>query len=396
MIASPRTARVASLAGLVWLTGCLESGFALLGDDEGLPPTGLPDNRDEQDDDTDDPGDDDGSNDGQGGADGTDDTGELPPEPGFAGRTTFTWASHGDLVCDADLLWRGAPYPGDCPECLFQFGIETTVQANRSTADCVLGSHPSYTLVYPDPDVTMVVGWAQEYGSRRDTLLVGYGLPELGYPGPYWLGNLGHRGSPNPPTLSDSGALTWDLARTDYDTERVRGPFRDDCGDLEESTALGEFPSPTDLAGSLPCDATDGRESSAVDRYEVLATGGRLTVMVDTVDSATAGDLSVLLNTPDGCSVVAADNNFACSHAPTVGDCPSFSAELEPGVYTLYVKHRNRCTSSRVDYVLSVGGRVESATLLDDDLARFRYSPWALTSDGSATAVWEESGASGD
>jgi hypothetical protein len=126
-----------------------------------------------------------------------------------------------------------------------------------------------------------------------------------------------------------------------------------------------------------------------VDRYTVTTATGELTLMADTVDPATAGDLSILINASDGCSLVLADDNLPCAHPPSGGGCPVARLSVEEGEYTLFVKHRNRCTGARVDYTLSVGGAADTVVLVDDDLQRYRTVPWTTTARGQGNAVWD-------
>lgn len=324
--------------------------------------------------------------DGEGdGADGSTDSGQDGTTPAFSGLTTFTFTRDGERVCDADLAWQGTDYAGDCADCAFQFAVGATAVDDRSPPGCDLLSHLAYTLVYPDPDVAMVLAYAPTLGDRSGVLLTGYGLPELGSPGPYWLGDLGSADDPGGTVSWDGAALSWSLTRAGVEVEERVTPLLRDCGGIIESDATMAFPAEEERAGELPCEGPDAGDSTHIDAWTMQTAGGPVAVTVEAPTPGASADLVLLLNDPEGCTVAVADDNFACAAAPLAGACPSLATELPAGEWTVVVAHRNACDGAAADYRLSVAGAAGPLVLDSDDLERTRRHPTVVTSAGRAT-----------
>lgn len=319
------------------------------------------------------------------GADGSTDSGAPGGGPAFSGVTTFSYIRDGVLVCDADLAWQGTAYAGDCADCAFQFAIGAAPVADRSPPGCDLLSHLAYTLIYPDPDVAMVLAYAPTFGDRSGVLLTGYGLPDLGAPGPYWLGDLGSAADPDGAVTWDGAALAWSLSRAGVEVEERVAPLLRDCGGLVESDATTAFPAEEERTGSLPCDGPESFDSTHIDRWTLRTDGGPIALTVDAPTPDASADLVLLVNDPDGCTVAAADDNFTCSAPPLAGACPSLATDLPAGAWTVVVAHRNACAGRVVEYRLSVVGAAGPLMVESDDLERLRRHPTRVDSVGRAT-----------
>jgi hypothetical protein len=284
---------------------------------------------------------------------------------GFAGTIGFTTQYNGATLCDADITLTGTSFTGACEDCAFAFAIDAEVTRDESVDGC------SYPLTYTFlPDATRVdpalVFW-ESYQGYANVAAVGYGYVYEGYTyaGPYFA-FFAYDGGERQVSVSGND-VSWDIS---FESSGLSTMAFTTCEgvDLAMSDATTSFGGPMVADGDALCDAMSFDRWS----FEVLEEG-TVSFSVDATDPAATLDLLASLSTAEGCPIVFADDNFACTAPPPNYACPSWEGTLAPGVYILNVAQSDYDTTECITgvsghYRVTVGGAATNLLLGVDNL----------------------------
>lgn len=323
------------------------------------------------------------------GADSGGETGDTGPEPvvytSLAAQSNYFMSSAGQVICDNDLSLTSRPYTGSCDDCAFAFYIDAEVTAERGTPDCAM--FPMLSFVPGDwngvefTDLFMVLHSAYDAGGGYvfyNWLTAGYSAVYGGYdyPGPYYY-PIGYGGGFLGRTTFRDDVLTLDWYYYAPPYNAYNYVYFDDCGEkLEPSTEVSAADG-VSASSRLTCDGLTG------DVWEfTVAEGASLEVSVDTLGADTTFDPMLIINGPDGCTEVIAQDNFLCTYPPPTYLCPSWSEpRAAGGTWTAVVLNMGSCAGSEAEYAITVGG-TDDVRLVTDD-----FDAWTALSESFKLTV---------
>ena len=290
----------------------------------------------------------------------------------IGGEVTLDTTYDGAVECDVTSRFTGSTNPdftGVCADCDLAFGIDDAMlDMGASTGDCY--ANPMLTYVADDSLVDLGLIYDAEFASGfygeftySDILgaiyWVDYRPYGPGLYGPYF--QFTFYTSETRPERSlgsvslDGTSLTWSL-----DEERAYYRTSETFYNWCESTHHNPSVAATNLEGtnyggnayygSVDC------ASVLTDVWVVDATSGQiLRVSMDTVSADTAFDGSLMVNGPDTCTLIGADDAFACSYEPAAKGCPSVVVPINvDGTYEVVVWANGSCTGETADYKLEL------------------------------------------
>lgn len=293
----------------------------------------------------------------------------------------------GTVICDFDVDLAGTA--AACPDCEFSFAMDATLTRDASSADCDYEPHlsfidtadvydsyleyiaeyttPTYSYTYTNPrtgkEYTYTWGGDLVPAELRSTYTryyVYYGYP-YAWEGSYTIGGGGGDDDEDTGGGWDTGGgssgagtfefvddlLTWELEVTESTTEVDETYLDADCG-YDYSRSRAAIPGAVTETEDVEC-----TEAYSLDVWTVAAESGQtLTASVDTVDRATAFMPLVWLNAPDGCTVLVAAENFACSFGR--GECSSFEHVVDADGDWQIVVAAYECERDFGEYEISV------------------------------------------
>ncbi|MEQ1564679.1 MAG: PPC domain-containing protein [Myxococcota bacterium] len=258
---------------------------------------------------------------------------EIDPSVTVSGRMHYLERVGDEVLCEFDVTFSGPRYTGDCPDCAFAFDIDTTAAVDVAEQGC--WSPVSKRLIEDEQYKNLKLAWVDAFdapygyvytdtiavGASVDLTSQGYGYyPDLAW---YPVASAGY----GDPTF-DGGSITAGFSDT-YDYT-----YFIDWNECD--TYADEFPGsllPGGIEVELPCDG------SLTQVFTFDATeGDALTISVDTVAVETASENLLLLNGPDGCTVMYAYDSVECTVPPSFGGCPAFTITApQTGTYTAMV-----------------------------------------------------------
>jgi DNA-directed RNA polymerase subunit RPC12/RpoP len=272
---------------------------------------------------------------------------------------TYTSARDGAPVCDLDISVEG---DGDtnCPTCDFRFFVTPAVTRDDSPGWC----HPEPGLTWLGPLVE--AGWL-EWDASDTTLTSG------------WAGHWGEYGweyedetviacpdCEHATAVVGDGEVAWavDVNKT---VPGGRSPFWPD-GCESPSAATSAIVAEADATG----EGSVGSGAWLLDVWKLDGAEGRVQVVLDTVDAATASQLQLYVVDPARCLLVAVPEDDWVDPALSVScsfgalSCPSVGFNATAG--TWYLGVRSPDATRRTGYTLRVeADGAPVLTLLDDD-----------------------------
>jgi hypothetical protein len=306
------------------------------------------------------------------------------------GSVVYASDYNGDLVCDATIDLVGTQYSGDCQDCAFAFDIDATLARDDGTADCSLDLRWTYLEGVPPTYVNpRLFFWETflpypEYPQYAyyNVLATGFSIDRTAYGGGYYAGPyfdfIAYDGSTNTATLS-GGNLRWSWGASQ---PALPEAYVNDCGTLQPSSADQGWD------GSATADEDLDTTAWNVDVWSFTVpaeASGEVYVTVDTTSIDTASDLAAYLSDPTGCTVQAADDNWACTYPPPAWSCPSFVIDpISEGTYEVMVWYTGAGAASTVaDYQIRIASDFDTTlTLVTDD---FPMDTWTYAADGNVT-----------
>lgn len=306
----------------------------------------------------------------------------------FTGTATYTSSRDGVTRCDLAVALTGVANPTYCRDCDFAFDVSSTRTADTSTAECRASptltwleeyGYSGLVLAFADP---FTVDWVSPPVTIHDALLTGFDFNG----GDYYVEDqwavLGYADDGQSALAWTGPTLHWRLAAAwSYTYTYTYG--LDGCGDAVSSPA-------TAPATGAPQAATLTADGSTQDVWTFAGDAGVGVVLsVDTVQASTTFAPYLILTGPDGCTVMAAVDNFACTAAPGPRACPAIQLDLpESGTYELRVGSDGWQAGALGEYTLTVSG-VEAPTQVEDETAaHYEHEvPWTTDVVLDATLV---------
>ena len=310
-----------------------------------------------------------------------------PPEYAdwaLVGRVEYTSTDNEITACDSTIRLDGTAFVGECEGCDYAFLIEPTIEDDRGNPDtCDL--NPLLSFVSDGVREDLILAHADEMYIEQDevdvlitnSVQVGFSMyyeatetsEAVRIDGPIWW-QMYHDEIEKDSTFSREGnALNWTFAFENTVATWDDFAMLDDCGEELTDEATEGFIGGTTQTNTVPCDGWQA------DVWEVILTDGDegFQVLVDTQNPDTTFDPAILVNDPDGCVSLYADDGFDCTHPPPHYKCPAGVVNGEPGTYQIMVFSYGQCTTGDVDYQISVsGGSVgDSLVLAMDNVDRF-------------------------
>lgn len=297
----------------------------------------------------------------------------APPAPVYtslAGTLTYYQEQGGVPKCDADIAITSRPYTGDCGDCDFAFYVDAEITRDDSAPDCEY--HPLLSLLGGSwgpldyYDLSLLHFPEMQYGAYTfyNYVQIGYSALYYGYdyPGPYYFA-MGYGGGYLGRTTFRDNELVVDFYYSAPAYLFYNYTYLDACGakEIPPSTDSARHEGATGTS-RLTCDGLTG------DMWEfTVAEGTDIGLTLDTLADETAFDPLVVINGPDGCTQVLAQDNRLCTYQPATYLCPSWSQpRAEGGVWQAIVLNMGSCNGTEAEYVLSVEG-VEGIRLVADD-----------------------------
>jgi predicted nucleic acid-binding Zn-ribbon protein len=289
------------------------------------------------------------------------------------GEVTYDTTYDGAVECDVSSLFTGSTNPdftGACADCDFVFGIdEAVLDMGASTSSC----YANPQLTYVADEVVVDLGFAYQaeyvyagyYGDYVYTGLVGsiftvdYSAYGYGVYGPYTRFSIFT--SETDPTYSsgsssfDGTTLTWSLD-DEYAYYYSSEIFYTYCESSYYGSAYtASYLEGTNYGGNAYYGSVDCA-SELTDVWSVDATLGQtLRVSMDTVSADTTFDGRLMVNGPDTCTLISADDAFACTFEPEAYACPSAVIPIEAdGTYEVVVWAFGYCAGETADYKLEL------------------------------------------
>lgn len=265
------------------------------------------------------------------------------------GELTYQVIRGAEVDCDITVGLFGTALSGGCEHCDFAFQVDPEVLEVRG-APCE--PQNSYTLLTDGVHVNLAVAFAENYPvfvptldemeTYHDAILIGFSLDYRGteegggyYPGPYWSwlvwdGPYYDKGWAD---LEDQTlSWGWELHGIGW-----FDPHYDYCYTAETSEATAAYGGEL-VTGQVDC------SGNLADGWGFVAEAGQeVFITADNVDPDADFIPQLLVNGPDGCAILEAQENFSCTASPGSenmdnGGCASarFFATL-PGLYEVWL-----------------------------------------------------------
>jgi hypothetical protein len=298
-------------------------------------------------------------------------------------------ASGGVVLCDTTIDLIGAPFTGHCSDCDWAFDVEATVVSEKGSSCAYELYQPEHTFL-TDPYSGLVdtyFGFADYYNySSR------YPLYDVAFFGGYYSTPYFSFWTWRNLVAGDSWLETYKAKTGGLDlrwytsTGYGKNYYPSYCGDYgsymfySASTAYYG-------ASTLNCGG-----NTMYDVWSFYAGAGSGSgspyawISADTVAADTAFDLRLRILDSSLCEVGFADDQFACTYAPTAWICPGYKLSLTPkSTYYVMVQSMGSCTGTSAEYELYVetDGSDPMLSLVTDD-----HNMWTtiVTSTGWAHA----------
>jgi hypothetical protein len=297
----------------------------------------------------------------------TDTDSDTDADADFTGSVDFLLKRGTDTVCDSGIDLVGTTFAGSCEGCEFAFEIATTITRDHNDAECDLPT--ALTFVTSEGSGHAYLAFADSYTGRdfigesatfNGALLAGYDGDQttLG-----WTVTADSKGLTYGTFTNDGGDLTWSYYLSwAYGSGDLYG-YDDSCGTPPKSAADAPFTGTQTANDTLDCAGLQ----ADVWTFDTPAVDTEVEVTVDTTSADTAFDPAFRIDAPDGCTLVVADDNFACTYAPTAFSCPAAGIFSEKGTHSIVVRSQGSCTGKSSDYTIRVNG-ASSLTLAQDDV----------------------------
>lgn len=314
---------------------------------------------------------------------GTDDSGETgdsdtEPPPvvytSLAGSLTYYLEIGGQIVCDTDVALTSREYTGTCDGCDFAFYIDAEITREGGDDSCQLFPPLSWVpgtyngIEYKDLSLIHIPKLGSSGYNFYNVVYTGYSAVYRGYdyPGPYYY-MVGYGGGYFGRTTFRDLELNLDWYLNQPAAYYYNYAYLDACGaeEIPTSTAISQADGVT-RTSRLGCD----RVSGDLWTFEV-ADQAELAVSLDTLADDTTFDSLLVINGPDGCTEVLAQDNFLCSYPPPTYLCPAWAEpRAEGGTWQVAVLNMGSCAGDVAEYALTVEG-VEDITLTSDNFDAF-------------------------
>jgi hypothetical protein len=312
----------------------------------------------------------------------TDTDSDTDTDADFTGSVEFLLTRGTDTVCDSTIDLVGTTFAGSCEGCEFAFEIDATITRDDNDTECDLPT--ALTFVTSEGSGKAYLAFASAYTGRdfigssatfTDAFLSGYDGDQtsLGWTvtadsGGLTYGTLTRKGD----DLEWSYYISWA-----YGSGDLYG-YDDSCGTPPKSGADEALGGAQTANETLDCAGLQ----ADVWTFDTPAADTEVSVTIDTVGAGSAFDPIFWIDAPDGCTLVVADDNFACTFAPSEFSCPAAGIFSEKGTHSIVVRSRGSCTGTSSDYMIRVGG-VGSLTLAQDDVDAWEeVSDITITVDG--------------
>lgn len=259
----------------------------------------------------------------------------------LTGRLSYQVTLGGELSCDFDVSFKGAPYTGDCEGCDFAFTIDSSTRTrDASRSDCYFdnmlalsgssGSRDMVLVFRPEYTRSYYSYYGYETSGRTYTnlLQVGYQYTSSYYYGGGWFRTIAYDGSRYGSVALDGDRLDWTW-RQSYDTYLAAPSLWSYCGAYDWSASsrtgyLGE----TIESEDIPC-GIYGADSW---EFEVEA-GEEYALSIDTIAADSASYSYMYVADEDSCLEAMTYGSYRCSHGSY--DCPSMRITAPSGTATL-------------------------------------------------------------
>jgi hypothetical protein len=273
-------------------------------------------------------------------------------------NSVFTLSIHPKGVCEENGLITDITTTFLTGE---QFAINTSQSSSSLGASCGGSQNPEAKYNFTAPKNGVILATTAHPDTNFDTLL---------HVGEQWDNDGKYCGSPEVEIAcnndgSEMGTQT--LLRFNVNEGISYNLFVDGNGTNGSGNAtltLGyetSSPSQTSLEGC--------NHNSIMDSFAFYANSGQeITAKVDTIDSATAADMRLMIRLPDGSELHEADDDFDCTYPPPSYSCPAhtFTASTS-GLYMVdvYVGSSEACANNNlINYELSVTLNTEHIDLI--------------------------------
>ena len=271
----------------------------------------------------------------------------------LTGSVTIQSTVGGAPLCDADIALTGTEYTGDCYDCTFGFDMSGSITRDDSDPNCSLSPVLTYIPSGGFDNLRMFF-WSQ-YGASTNYLQTYFTYYFYGYGEyPYYYEMASDGNAYGSASLAGNN-FTFDYSVTGYqyyyDTQ-----FYNWCPWPVASDATTSFEGGAVGTGSLRCDESEQNAQHDIWQFTVNDPT-TLHITVDTIADETAMDTRFWVNDPEGCTVMTADDNFACTFPPPDYQCSSAEiVDAVSGVWQVEVMPYYSCAGRTGDYQITVDG----------------------------------------
>jgi hypothetical protein len=302
----------------------------------------------------------------------------------MTGRIDYASTSNGLADCDALIGLSGTGFVGECEGCDYAFLVDADVEEDRgSTTDCAY--NPLLSFIENGVRENLILAHASEgYLEQddvdvlvQDLVQVGFSLyyeatetsESIGLEGPFWWQMYYGDISKESTFSRDGNELNWAFRFEDTVATWDGFAMLDDCGEDLVDNATEAIVSDVSQDESIPCDGWQA------DVWEIVLgpDDDSFEVQIDTLEEDTTFDPAMLINDPEGCVTLYADDGFDCTVPPPAYQCPAGTIEGEPGIYQIIVFSYGQCSGGDVDYRIEISGTeaANTLTLAMNDVDRF-------------------------
>ena len=300
------------------------------------------------------------------------------------GRVDYRSTNNEIVACDSVIDLTGAAYTGECDGCDYAFAVTAEIQNENGDPDTCAHSTVLSFLSDGVRENLLFAHADEAYVEQDDLEVLVYNSVQVGFSmyyeatetseairieGPFWW-QMYYEGITKNSTFSrDGDQLDWTFQFENTVATWDDFAMLDDCGEELTDQASEAFIGDQSQQDTVPCDGWQ----MDVWEVEVDDEGAGFEVLVDTIGEETTFDPAFVVNNPDGCVVLYADDGFDCSAPPPHYMCPAGSVEGGPGTYQILVFSYGQCTSTDVAYQIEISdARVaDSLTLALDNVDRF-------------------------
>lgn len=345
--------------------------------------TGLPDALNDEDAGTPIADSDDGDSDSDEGSDA--DEGAPPyADWNMVGQVNYVSTSNDVIDCDAQIALAGSSFVGTCEGCDYAFLVDAAVTDDHgSTEECAF--NPLLSFIGNGVRENLVLAHSPEaYIEQDDVDVLVQDLVQVGF-------SLYYEATDTSEAIELTGPFWWQMYYEDIakestfsrDGDEINWSFRfentvatwdgfamlDDCGMDLADEATESIVAEVSREETIPCDGWQA------DVWEVVLgpEDDQFEVQIDTLADDTTFDPAMLVNDPEGCVSLYADDGFDCSHPPPTYQCPAGTVDGGPGIYQIIVFSYGQCTAEDVEYRIEVSGSDAASTLhlVMDNVDRF-------------------------